>query len=384
MKKLIISLALLLFPILVFADNNYRDVVSDVVGVQKEEGKINIYLFYSATCPHCHEEMEFLNEYKNENKNVNIYEYEVTQNETNFSYLEQVKTHFNVLSNSVPFTVIGDSFFVGFSDYTKERMINVVNDYQGKDSANTYKLPILGEVDAVGANIFIIAIILGFIDGFNPCAMWVLLLLIGMVLSSKNKKKMFFIGGTFIFASALVYFLSMLGIGIVLDLSTVAFIRSIIGALAVGFGIYNLYTYIKTRKDTGCHVVDKKKRKNIINKINDILSKQSFILMIIGTIALAISVNLIELMCSLGFPAIFLEILSVNKITGIEKVLYMLLYIFFYMIDDLTIFLIALKTSEVKGISTKYGKLVNLIGGILMLLLGVLLIIKPEWVMFNF
>ena len=68
LKKLIISLALLLFPILVFADNNYRDVVSDVVGAQKEEGKINIYLFYSATCPHCHEEMKFLNEYKNENK----------------------------------------------------------------------------------------------------------------------------------------------------------------------------------------------------------------------------------------------------------------------------------------------------------------------------
>ena len=384
MKKLIISLVLLLFPILVFADNNYTDVVSDVVGVQKEEGEINIYLFYSATCPHCHEEMEFLSKYKEENNNVNIYEYEVTRDETNYSYLEQVKTHFNVTSNSVPFTVIGDSFFVGFSDYTKERMINVVDDYLGKEKVNTYKLPILGEVDAKGANIFIIAIILGFIDGFNPCAMWVLLLLIGMVLSSKNKKKMFYIGGTFIFVSALVYFLSMLGIGLVLDLSAIAFIRSIIGVLAIGFGIYNLYTYIKTRKDNGCHVVDKKKRKNIINKINDILSKQSFILMIIGTVALAISVNLIELMCSLGFPAIFLEILSVNKVLGTSKILYMLVYIFFYLIDDFIIFLIALKTSKVKGISTKYGKLVNLIGGILMLILGVLLILKPEWVMFNF
>ena len=105
--------------------------------------------------------------------------------------------------------------------------------------------------------------------------------------------------------------------------------------------------------------------------------------MVLGTIILASSVNLIELACSLGFPTIFLELLTINEITGIGKILNLLIYILFYLLDDLIVFLIALITLKTTGISTKYNKLVNLIGGILMITLGLLLIIKPELVMFN-
>ena len=100
-------------------------------------------------------------------------------------------------------------------------------------------------------------------------------------------------------------------------------------------------------------------KENIINKLNEILSKNSIPLIIIGTIALALSVNLVELACSLGFPTIFLEILSINKITGLSKIVYLLLYIIFYLIDDLAVFLIAVFAFKVKGISTKYNKFVN-------------------------
>ena len=99
---------------------------------------------------------------------------------------------------------------------------------------------------------------------------------------------------------------------------------------------------------------------------------------------LAISVNLIELACSLGFPTVFLEILSINGIVKFKKIVYLLVYILFYLIDDFVVFLIAVFTLKSKGISTKYNKLVNLIGGILMILMGILLIFKPEWIMLNF
>ena len=233
-------------------------------------------------------------------------------------------------------------------------------------------------------SISLVAVVLGFIDGFNPCAMWILLLLINMCIMAKDKKKMKIIGLTFVLVSGLIYFLSMLGIGIILDLTTVIYIRTIIACLAIILGIYNLYVYIKTRKDTGCHVVDKDKRKTIITKINKILENNSLVLMILGTGLLAVSVNLIELACSLGFPTIFLEILSLNNIHGLSKILYLLIYILFYIIDDLVVLILSIKVFEAKGISTKYNKYVNLIGGILMLLMGVLLIFKPEWVMLNF
>ena len=105
---------------------------------------------------------------------------------------------------------------------------------------------------------------------------------------------------------------------------------------------------------------------------------------IIGIITLAISVNIVELLCSAGLPLVFSELLAINNITGLKAVLYDLIYIFFFMLDDFIIFIIAIKTMDVVGISTKYNKYSHLIGGIIMLLLGLLLIFKPGWLMFNF
>lgn len=101
-------------------------------------------------------------------------------------------------------------------------------------------------------------------------------------------------------------------------------------------------------------------------------------------VLLAFSVNIIELLCSLGLPVMFSEILAVNNISKTGQVLYSLLYVFFFLIDDIVVFIIAMKTLEIKAISNKFGKYSHLIGGIIMLVIGLLIILKPEWLMFNF
>ena len=310
------------------------------------------------------------------------------KNKDNLTMMNASKDLFEVTSTGVPFTVIGKEYILGFSESTKDEFTYIIDNYLSENKNNNEKvekkIPILGNIDAKKTSLTLVGIILGFIDGFNPCAMWILLLLINMTLGMKEKKKMITIGLTFILTSGVIYFLSMLGIGVILDLTLVNVVRDIIAIVAIILGIYNLYTYVKTRKDTGCHVVDKKKRKGIIKKINEIMSKKSTLLTIIGTIVLASSVNLIELACSLGFPTIYLELLSLNNVQGLSKIIYLLLYILFYLIDDLVVFLIAVFTLKSKGISTRYNKFVNLIGGILMILMGILLIFKPEWIMLNF
>lgn len=388
MKKLLIILLtfILLIPINTCAlSKKYNDITAPITGEKIEENKINLYLFYSATCPHCHDEMEYLNSIKDDYKDVlNIYTYEVTKDENNSKMMNATKKVFNVNQPYVPFTVIGKEYIIGFSDTVKTDIKNIIDNYIKEEQVEkTFNIPLLGEVNSKTASLSLVAIILGFIDGFNPCAMWILLLLINITITMKDRKKIFTIGLTFILTGGIIYFLSMLGIGFILDLATIVYIRNIIAIIAIILGIYNLYTYIKTRKDTGCHIVDKEKRKGIIKKINNILSKKSTILAIIGTVILAISVNLIELACSLGFPTIFLELLSINNIKGISKILYLIIYILFYLIDDLIIFFIAVFTLKCKGISTKYNKFVNLIGGILMIIMGILLIFKPDWIMFN-
>lgn len=392
MKKIWIILISILFliPTNTFALNkDYEDVVSNIVGEKIEENKVNIYLFYSYTCPHCHDEIEYFKQLENKYKDkINIYKYEVIKDKNNLKMMNATKELFQVSSTGVPFTVIGKEYILGFSETTKDEFTSIIDNYLEEKTNENNKIekniPILGKIDAKKTSLTLVGIILGFIDGFNPCAMWILLLLINMTLTMKNKKKMIAIGLTFILTSGIIYFLSMLGISYILDLTMVNIVRDVIAVFAIILGIYNLYVYIKTRKDTGCHVVDKKKRKGIIKKINEIMSKKSTLLAIIGTIILASSVNLIELACSLGFPTIYLELLTINNIHGITKILYLLIYIFFYLIDDLVVFLIAVFTLKSKGISTRYNKFVNLVGGILMIIMGLLLIFKPDWVMLNF
>ena len=99
---------------------------------------------------------------------------------------------------------------------------------------------------------------------------------------------------------------------------------------------------------------------------------------------LAAGVNLLELLCSLGLPVVFTELLSLNNIKGIAKIVYILIYVFFFLIDDLLVFFIAMKTLKIKAISNRYTKYSHLIGGIIMVLIGLLMIFKYEWLMFNF
>ncbi len=235
------------------------------------------------------------------------------------------------------------------------------------------------------ASIPLVAIILGFIDGFNPCAMWILLFLINMLFRIENKRKAWFLGLLFLFVSGLVYFLSMIGINFVVGVVAVNWIKKLLAIFILVAGVLNLRKYIKTRKEVaGCTVVDDKKRKKLSKRIKKIIESQSFTFAIFGIVALAVSVNLIELACSLGFPLIFTEILSINDVQGLAKILYLLLYIFFYLIDDIVVFSISMFTLEATGITNKYNKLCTFISAIIMIAMGLLLLFKPEWLMLNF
>lgn len=382
---LLLSFGLFMPPTYALSDD-YEDKVANIVDASVEDDVINIYFFYGDGCPHCAKEEKFFEEeLEKKYKNIKIYYFEVWKNDGNSQMLSKVKDVFKVSNSNVPFTVIGKKYLTGYSDGTKEKIYDIIDEYSGKDvNESVYSLPIVGKVDVKAFSLPLISVILGFIDGFNPCAMWVLLFLINVLIGYKDKKRMLALGTIFLLTSGIVYFLSMLGITMVLDITTVIWIRNIIAIVAVILGILNIQTYLKTRKENGCHVVKNKKRKVLFQKIKDYTSKKNLFFAIIGIIILAISVNLVELACSLGFPAIYSEILAVNRVVGARRVIYLILYDIFYMLDDMIIFYLAVFTLNVKAISNKYTKYSNLIGGIIIFLIGVLLLLKPEWIMFNF
>lgn len=398
MKKIFLffCFSLFLIPNSSFAlSSDYEDLVYNIVGEEVLENKVNIYLFYGDGCPHCEKEEKFLDKlYEKYKDNVQIFRYETWYNQENASLMLTIKKLFNLPeSKGVPFTIIGKETYVGYNDYVGEKIENQlieyldISDVSGENivDENKENIPFLGEINIKDVSVGLVAIILGFVDGFNPCAMWVLLFLINMLFGMQNKKRMFLLGFVFLLTSGFVYFLSMLGITSILSYISVPVVRSIIGIIAILIGIYNVVKYYKTRNDdAGCHVVDDKKRKKIFNKIKAFTNEKNLILALAGVIALAVSVNMVELACSTVFPATFAEILAVNEITGIGRIIYLLIYTLFYMIDDMVIFVIAVSTLSITTASSKYGKYSSLIGGIIMLFVGLLLVFKPEWIMFNF
>ena len=383
----------------------------------KETDNLTLYVFKGDGCPHCKAEMDYLDTIKDKYTNLEIKEYEVWYDDNNASLLTKVESYFNIKRSGVPTTIIGNTVIQGYQNESStgkkiERAINFYeeNDYKDivkeikdgtaikntkksdkfqeeetkLDKETSVKAPIVGNVNLKDVSLLTSAIILGLIDGFNPCAMWILLFLISALIGMKDRKRMWTLGLTFLITSGLVYMLIMLSwISIAVKITTIVWIRNIIAIIALIGAILNLKSFIKS-KNSGCEIVDSKKRKYIFSKIKKFTSEKSFILAFFGIIGLAISVNLVELACSAGLPLIFTELLAINNVSGFIKFIYIGIYIIFFLIDDIIVFTISMYTMKATGISTKYGKYSHLIGGLIMLLIGLLLIIKPEWLMFQF
>ncbi|MCI8346550.1 MAG: hypothetical protein HFJ12_01200 [Bacilli bacterium] len=377
--------------------------------------KVKLYFFHGDGCPHCEEENRFLEKLSEKYQNLEIVRYEVWYHERNQKLLEKVKKKMDIKSNGVPLTVIGSTPISGYTESYNNKIERAIHYYlednnyqdivkkikngtykekkvqdlfskseQETDSKTTIKIPFIGKVNLKNVSVFVAAATIGLIDGLNPCAMWVLLFLISMLIGMKNRKRMWILGISFLITSALVYMVIMLSwLNIVVNITTSILLRNIIAVVAIVGAFINLNSFRK-EKDSGCEIVDTKKRKRIFSKIKKFTTEKSFLLALFGVIGLAVSVNLIELACSAGLPLVFTQILALNQVKGISAFLYTFIYILFFLLDDLIIFIIAMVTTKVTGISTKYNKYSHLIGGVIMLFIGILLILKPEWLMFNF
>ncbi|MBW6441586.1 hypothetical protein K0B04_01580 [Patescibacteria group bacterium] len=396
------------------------------IGSSMGAEKVDIYLFWGEGCPHCVKEKDFLTRLAKEDDNIVIHDYEVYKNLAGRAKLIEASEKLNVEISGVPFLVIGDKYLVGYmSDDTTgkeiERIIeehkrtgcfNIFNDTavvgptepDGKDATDDERgveedggeeecapsedprkiaLPKVGNIDMEKLSLPALTIVLGFLDGFNPCAMWVLLFLISLLIGMKDRKKMWILGIAFIVASAFVYFLFMVAwLNLFKFVGFIFWVRATIAGIAFVGGYASLKKFF-SEDPSGCDVEGSEKKKEIFEKLGKITSNKSFFLALLGIIALAFAVNLVELICSAGLPAVYTQVLALNEMSGTNYYLYILLYILFFMLDDLFVFFVAMTTLKLTGITTKYVRYTRLIGGILMVIMGLLLLFKPEVLMFG-
>jgi len=373
-----------------------------------QNNDVNLYFFWAEGCPHCSAEKAFLDKLEQRYENLNIHMSEVTKNQENADLLAKVGKELNADISGVPFTVVGKQYFIGW--YNEETTGRAIEDavqcaiknhctdvvsglvtpitqkeqpINSKTIPEKLNLPILGEVETKNVSLPVLTILIGALDGFNPCAMWVLLFLISMLFGMQNKKKMWIFGSVFIAASAFMYFLFMTAwLNIFLFLGFIFWVRLAIGGIAIWAAYYNLKEYI-TNPSSGCKVTGEKKRQRVFEKLKKIIQEKHFVIALFGLIALAFAVNLVELICSAGLPVVYIQILALNNLPLWQYYSYIISYIFVFMLDDLIVFFVAMYTLQLTGISTKYVRLSHLIGGIIMLIIGILMIFMPELLMFG-
>ena len=358
---------------------------------------IEINFFHSAVCHNCENEKKFLEDLKERYPEIRVNSYEVLSkelisNQENIEILKTFYEKYQVLEREkglVPATFTPTKYFIGFNEQIGREIESCIREcLVGEEpTSQTIKIPFLGEVDLSKMSLPVLTVTLAALDGLNPCAMWILLFLIALLINTRSRKRMWLIGGTFILASGLVYYLILTAwLKLFLAISYVNLTRILIGIFALGVGIWQIKNFI-TYHPGICKVLGLSSRIERGLKIKEraekiALSPLTFG-MIGGLILLALAVNLVEFFCSAGLPAIYTRILALSSISNLSYYLYLLLYTFVFMLDDLIILSIAIITLSKAGFTDKYNYWATLVGGLLILILGILLIFKPELLMFG-
>jgi thiol-disulfide isomerase/thioredoxin len=370
---------------------------------------VTVYLFWTTGCPHCLHEKEFLTALERRSQSVKVVALEVSGSRENRELFQKVGTLLQADISGVPFTVIGNQYVIGWLDAstTGRAIETAINEARSRGAPDlvagllaapgpglpggadkpavpeTLTLPVLGQINLKYLSLGAATVIIGGLDGFNPCAMWVLIFLITLLLGMEDRRRMWVLGSAFIIASGTVYFLFMTAwLNLLVFLGFIFWIRIIIGLVALLAGGYNLKEYW-TKVSGACTLSQGARRQRTMDWLKAVISLQKFWLALGGIVLLSFLVNLVELVCSAGFPVVYLQILSLTPMPFWQYYLYLLLYIVIFMLDDIIVFVAAMITLQLTGVTSRYRRFGNLIGGVLMLLLGLLLIFKPGWLMFG-
>lgn len=382
------------------------------------EAGVPVYIFYSTTCPHCTKALQFLQRFAQREDRVRLVPMVLAgdaRHEAAFIALSE--TH-KIEPPAVPLILIGDAVFVGYGedattgaelgtkitaclaspcpDPTGALLSRHVRagapSAEPGDHASGIKrpplpemvwVPLAGEVELRSLSLPILTVLLGAIDGFNPCAMWVLVFLIGLLMGMRDPVRMWTYGAVFLITSGGVYFAFMAAwLNLFLFLGALAWIRLAIGGLAVAAGIWYVAEFWRN-PDAACKITTPGSRQRIMDRMRAAVAEPSFTVAVLAIMALAISVNMIELLCSAGIPAVYTQMLALSALSPTSYYGYLALYILVFMLDDALVFVTAMLTLRQTGLVGAYARYSHLIGGVILLIIGGLILFRPEWLAFT-
>jgi glutaredoxin len=381
-----------------------------VVAPARVEQPAQIEAFVREGCPHCAKAEEFLAQLARERPGLKIVVRDVQKDPAALERLKELARGQKGAGARVPAVYVSGQLIVGYSEsaHTDRLILAALGAGRGAaplaapheagtceaeeslacpktggaetqaaeaPPAEQFQLEVFGRtitLDDVGLPAFTFA--MGLLDGFNPCSMWVLLLMISLLAPLNDRRRMLAIAGTFVLIQGFAYFLFMaawLNLFLLIGLSRAS--QLVIAAIAIVAGLINVKDFFAFKWGGISLGVPEKAKPGIYSRMRSILHAESLGAAIIGAVVLAVLVQIVEFLCTSGFPALFTRILTLRQLDTASYYGYLLLYIAAYMIDDIVILGIGVAMLSRHRLQEREGRVLKLISGLVMIGLGLYL-----------
>ena len=377
-----------------------------------------IYMFWGDGCPHCALAKPFLEELATKYPGVELRYYEIYHNLENRELFLRMANAKGFEARGVPAIFIGDQYWQGFNtDYIDDEIESVVSACSVvgcKDAGEgiiarnegvltevkvtplpptspsggennpvpgggeVISLPLIGRIDLSHQSLFASTALIAFVDGFNPCSIWVLTMLLALTLNTASRRKVALVGIVFLTVTAGVYALFIAGLFTLFTfISFVGWIQVLVAMIALFFAVVNIKDYFFFKQGLSFTIADDKKP-SIAKGMRRIMDPKRSVWGLIGaTVMLAGGVSLVEFSCTAGFPVLWSNLLVANNVDTLTFVTLLLVYMVIYQLDELAIFFVAVFTLKASRLEEKHGRILKLVGGMLMLTLAAVMLINP-------
>ncbi len=395
---------------------------------ESPDSVVYFYFFWGDGCPHCAKAKPFLESLAAKYPEVDLQEYEVYYDPVGQKAFTNIAQKYGIENLYVPTMFVGQYYLQGYSEeYDADIEAVIVHCIQeGCEDAGvgveglpqhltptsaptptiavqateapqaatripdgsaegqslnqdmTLNVPLLGNVNLGRQSVILSTALIAFVDGFNPCSMWVLGMLLALTLHTGSRKKVFTIGLIFITITAAIYALFIAGLFNVLKIAGfLGWIQIVVALIALFFGLINVKDYFWFKEGLSFTIADDKKA-GIFKRMRAVVNaSQSFWGMAGATVLLAAGVSMVEFSCTAGFPVLWVNLLTSQAVGGAAFVLLLLLYMLIYQIDELAIFASAVISLRASRLEEKHGRILKLAGGMLMLALSAVMLINP-------
>ncbi|OGW38018.1 MAG: hypothetical protein A2X58_02270 [Nitrospirae bacterium GWC2_56_14] len=350
-----------------------------------EEG-VTLFFFWGEGCPHCASAMPFMKELEKRHPDLEVRSLEVFNNEDNLELLKKMAEQHGTEARGIPMVFIGDRYFTGFSEGTAhdiETEVKRITEHPPGDgdapsrTGGRLELPLVGPVDSSTLSLPVFTIVVAGLDSFNPCAFFVLLFLLSLLVHAHSRQRMLVIGGIFVIFSGLVYFVYMAAwLNLFLLLGELQFVTVIAGMVALIIALINIKDFFFFKKGVSLAIPERAKPR-LFERMRNLVHTGSLPGMVAATVILALAANTYEVFCTAGFPMLYTRALTLERLPLSMFYLYLLLYNVVYIIPLACIVVLFVVSLGSRKLSEWQGRVLKLLSGVMMLGLALVLLVRP-------